>query len=299
MSFKLKPVDIVETISAADFKKNYLDPRKPLIIKGLTKDWPAREKWTTDYLKKLAGDLVVPLYDNSKADPSKPINAAAAEMKFGDYLDLIKREPTELRIFFFNLFKHRPELINDIKIPKDLMGGFIESMPAMFFGGSNSETFLHYDIDLPHLFHTHFGGRKHIILFDYKWKERLYCLPNATYALEDYKVDAPDFEKFPALNGVEGYELYLEHGDTLFMPTGMWHWMKYLDGSFSLSLRAWDGSLKRKMASVWSLFMHGAVDSAIKMVFKGSYGTYREKLAVKRANRALARDTRRKNVSAA
>lgn len=293
MSFILKPVDIVDTISAADFKKNYLDPRKPLIIKGLTKDWPAREKWTTDYLKEIAGELTVPLYDNSKADPSKPINAAAAEMKFGDYLDLIKREPTELRIFFFNLFKHRPELINDIKIPKDLMGGFIESMPAMFFGGSNSVTFLHYDIDLPHLFHTHFGGRKHIILFDNKWKKRLYCLPNATYALEDYKVDAPDFAKFPSLNGVEGYELFLEHGDTLFMPTGMWHWMKYLDGSFSLSLRAWDGSLKRKAASLWSLFMHGAVDSAIKMAFKGSYAAYREKLAVTRANRALEKDLRK------
>lgn len=289
MSFILKPVDTVEQISPEDFKKNYLDKRRPLIIKGLTKDWPAREKWTANYLKEIAGDLEVPLYDNSKADPSKPINAATKHMKFGDYLDLIKREPTELRIFFFNLFKKVPSLINDIKIPKDLMGGFIESMPAMFFGGSNSVTFLHYDIDLPHIFHTHFGGRKHIILFDNEWKERLYCLPNATYALEDYQVDNPDFEKFPALNGVEGYETFLEHGDTLFMPTGMWHWMKYLDGSFSLSLRAWDASIPRKIASVWSLFTHGAIDSAIKMMFKEKYANYREKLAVTRAEKALAK----------
>ena len=290
MSFILKPVDTVEEISQKDFKKNYLDKRRPLIIKGLTKDWPAREKWTTNYLKEIGGDLEVPLYDNSKADPSKPINAATKHMKFGDYLDLIKREPTELRIFFFNLFKKVPSLINDIKIPKDLMGGFIESMPAMFFGGSNSVTFLHYDIDLPHIFHTHFGGRKHIILFDNKWKERLYCLPNATYALEDYQVDNPDFEKFPALNGVEGYEVFLEHGDTLFMPTGMWHWMKYLDGSFSLSLRAWDASISRKIASVWSLFTHGAIDSAIKMMFREKYASYREKLAVTRAEKALAKN---------
>ena len=288
MSFILKTVDTVEHISPEDFKKNYLDKKRPLVIKGLTKDWPAREKWTTEYLKEIAGELEVPLYDNSKADPSKPINAAAKHMKFGEYLDLIKREPTELRIFFFNLFKKVPSLIDDIKIPKDLMGGFIESMPAMFFGGSNSFTFLHYDIDLPHIFHTHFGGRKHIILFDNEWKERLYCLPNATYALEDYEVDNPDFEKFPALKGVKGYETFLEHGDTLFMPTGMWHWMKYIDGSFSLSLRAWDASISRKIASVWSLFTHGAVDSAIKMMFKEKYANYREKLAVTRAEKALA-----------
>ena len=78
-------------------------------------------------------------------------------------------------------------------------------------------------------------------------------------------------------------------GDTLFMPTGMWHWMKYVDGSFSLSLRAWDQSISRKVASVWSLFRHGAVDSLIKMMFKEKYANYREKLAVKRAENAYAK----------
>jgi hypothetical protein len=293
MSFNLKSVDTVESISREDFKKNYLDKRKPLIIKGLTKDWPAREKWSTEYFKQIAGDIEVKLVDNSKADPKKIINASIASMKFGEYLDLIKREPTQLRIFFFNLFKHRPELIDDVKVPKELMGGFIESMPAMFFGGSKAITFLHYDIDLPHLFHTHFGGRKHIILFDNKWKKRLYCIPNTTYALEDYDVANPDFEKFPALKGVEGYEVFLEHGDTLFMPTGMWHWMRYIDGSFSLTLRAWDQSVSRKIASVWSLFMHGAVDSGIKVIFRKRYAIWREKRAYKIAEKELKKDLKK------
>ncbi|WP_369013526.1 cupin-like domain-containing protein [Flavobacterium anhuiense] len=293
MSFNLRSVDTVESISREDFKKNYLDKKKPLIIKGLTNDWPAKEKWSTEYFKEIAGDIEVKLVDNSKADPSKVINASIATMKFGEYLDLIKREPTQLRIFFFNLFKHRPELVNDVKVPKELMGGFIESMPAMFFGGSKAITFLHYDIDLPHLFHTHFGGRKHIILFDNKWKKRLYCLPNTTYALEDYDVANPDFEKFPALKGVEGYEVFLEHGDTLFMPTGMWHWMRYIDGSFSLTLRAWDQSVSRKIASVWSLFMHGAVDSGIKVIFRERYAAWREKLAYKIAEKELKKDLRK------
>ena len=288
MSFILRPIDTVDTISPVDFAENYLKPRRPLVIKGLTKDWPAREKWTPEYLKEVVGNKVVPLYDNSKADPSKPINSRATEMPFDEYIDLIRSKPTELRIFFFNIFKQAPELINDIVLPKDLMGGFIESMPAMFFGGSNSVTFLHYDIDLPHIFHTHFGGRKHVILFENKWKRRLYCLPNATYALEDYDVLNPDVKKFPALEGVEGTEAFLEHGDTLFMPTGYWHWMKYIDGSYSLSLRAWDASLSRKAASLYNLAIKGGVDSLLKMAFKDDYARYREKVAIKWANRALA-----------
>lgn len=288
MSFILRPVDTVEFISPSDFKKNYLDKRKPLIIKGLTKSWAAREKWTAEYLKSVVGKKVVPLYDNSKADPSKPINSSAAEMPFDDYIDLIKSTPTELRIFFFNIFKQAPQLLDDIILPKNLMGGFLESMPAMFFGGSNSVTFLHYDIDLPHIFHTHFGGRKHVILFENKWKRRLYCIPNATYALEEFDVANPDIKKFPALDGVEGYEVFMEHGDTLFMPTGYWHWMKYLDGSFSLSLRAWDASIRRKAASVYNLAVKGGLDSLLKMTFKVNYAKRRENIAIKRADKALA-----------
>jgi hypothetical protein len=288
MSFILHPVDTVDTIDPADFKNNYLDARRPLVIKGLTSNWPARDKWTPDYLKQVVGNKVVPLYDNSKADPSKPINAAAAQMPFDEYMDLIMSQPTELRIFFFNIFKQAPELLNDLILPKGLMGGFLESMPAMFFGGSNSVTFLHYDIDLPHIFHTHFGGRKHIILFENKWKRRLYCIPNATYALEDYDVANPDIKKFPALDGVVGTEVFLEHGDTLFMPTGYWHWMKYLDGGYSLSLRAWDASPVRKAASLYNLAVKGGLDSVLKMAFKANYATYREGLAIKRANKAWA-----------
>lgn len=288
MCFILEPIDTVENITVEDFTRNYLKPRRPLIIKGLTNNWAARQKWTPDYMKEVVGNKVVPLYDNAKADPSKPINAKAAEMPFDEYIDLIMSQPTELRIFFFNIFKHAPQLLNDIVLPKDLMGGFLESMPAMFFGGSNSVTFLHYDIDLPHIFHTHFVGRKHVILFENKWKRRLYCLPNTTYALEDYDVLNPDVAKFPALEGIRGTEAFLEHGDTLFMPTGYWHWMKYLSGSYSLSLRAWDASLSRKMASVYNLAVKGGLDSLLKMTLKGGYAQYREKLAIKWADKALA-----------
>ncbi|HEY0245608.1 MAG TPA: cupin-like domain-containing protein, partial [Mucilaginibacter sp.] len=147
-----------------------------------------------------------------------------------------------------------------------------------------------YDIDLAHIFHTHFNGRKHIILFDYKWKERLYQIPFATYALEDYDIENPDYSKFPALDGVEGQEIILEHGDTLFMPTGYWHWMKYLTGSFSISLRAWDKSWGIKAKSLYNLTVQRKFDDVMKKNFKGKYMQWKEGLAVKRADKALADD---------
>lgn len=291
MKFNLTPIDIVNDISKADFEKHYLNSRKPLIIKGMAKKWPAYEKWNLDYMKTVVGDKTVPLYDSSKADPSKPINASAAEMKFEDYIELIKTTPTDLRIFLFDPIKQAPKLLDDYRAPKDLMGGFLDSYPNMFFGGKGSVTFLHYDIDLAHIFHTHFNGRKHVILFENKWKERLYQIPYATYALEDYDVERPDFEKFPALKGVQGVEAFLEHGDTLFMPTGYWHWMKYLDGSFSISLRAWDKSWAVKAKSLYNLTLQRKFDDFMKANFREKYMNWKEELAIKRANKALARQS--------
>ncbi|MBC8985614.1 cupin-like domain-containing protein [Pedobacter sp. N36a] len=90
MKFKLTPIDLVQDIAKEDFEQNYLRARRPLILKNRSKNWPAHEKWNLDYMKTVVGDKTVPLYDSSKADPSKPINAPAAEMKFADYVDLIK-----------------------------------------------------------------------------------------------------------------------------------------------------------------------------------------------------------------
>ncbi|AMR30235.1 cupin [Mucilaginibacter sp. PAMC 26640] len=288
MSLTLGPIDRVEHISKADFINNYLKPRKPLVISKATETWPALQKWTFEYLKESVGDQIVPLYDSSKADPAKPINAAAAEMKFGDYIDLIQKQPTDLRIFLFDTIKHAPKLLDDYRSPTDLMGGFLDKYPNMFFGGKGSVTFLHYDIDLAHIFHTHFNGRKHVILFDNKWSERLYKIPFATYALEDYDIENPDFKRFPALEGIEGQEAVLEHGDTLFMPTGYWHWMKYLDGSFSISLRAWDSSWTIKAKSLYNLIIQRKFDDIMKKNFRTNYMEWKERLAVKRANKALA-----------
>ncbi|MPT30383.1 MAG: cupin-like domain-containing protein [Chryseobacterium sp.] len=289
MGITLKPIDIVDDITKEEFFEKYLKPRKPVVIKNMARKWPAYQKWTMEYIKEVVGDVTVPLYDSAKADPAAPINTPTTEMKFADYIDLIQREPTDLRIFFFDPIKHAPKILNDYISPKELMGGFLDKYPSMFFGGKGSVTFLHFDIDMAHIFHTHFNGRKHVLLFDYKWKERLYQLPYATYALEDFNIENPDFEKFPALDGIEGIECFLEHGDTLFMPTGWWHWMKYLDGSFSISLRAWDKSWAVKAHSLWNLTVQRGFDNFMKKNFKANYMNWKEKKAIERANYALKR----------
>jgi hypothetical protein len=43
---QLTAVDTVESVSAGDFKKNYYNIKKPVVIKNLVQQWPAYKKWT-------------------------------------------------------------------------------------------------------------------------------------------------------------------------------------------------------------------------------------------------------------
>ena len=63
--------------------------------------------------------------------------------------------------------------------------------------------------------------------------------------------------------------------------------MKYLEGSFSISLRAWDKSWAIKAKSLYNLTIQRKFDDLMKRNFKGKIHGLKEELAVKRANKAL------------
>ena len=65
---QLQAVDRVESISPGDFRKKYYDLKKPLIITGLSKQWPAYKKWNWDYFIDMVGEKEVGVYNNVKSD---------------------------------------------------------------------------------------------------------------------------------------------------------------------------------------------------------------------------------------
>ncbi|MDE3253078.1 MAG: cupin-like domain-containing protein, partial [Bacteroidota bacterium] len=154
----LQPVDAVDDISPDDFKNNYYQPMRPLVIRNLAKKWPAYEKWNWDYFKEKVGDQRVALYNNIKSDAYTPINTADDYKTFGEYVDMIRKGPAAWRIFLFNIFDHAPDLIKDFSWPEELMTGYVKKYPMLFTGGQTSITHMHFDIDVSHILHTQFCG---------------------------------------------------------------------------------------------------------------------------------------------
>ena len=71
-------------------------------------------------------------------------------------------------------------------------------------------------------------------------------------------------KQFPALKFAQGFDIILEHGDTLFMPGGYWHHMEYLDSGFAMSLRAVNNSISGKLKGAWNLFGMRSIDTLMK-----------------------------------
>jgi hypothetical protein len=269
----LKPVDKVAAIDPDAFRDKYYNAMKPLVMTELAKQWPAYTKWNWDYFKTVAGHTEVGVYNNVKSDAYTPVNKADDYMKFGEYLDMVKNGPVGLRIFLFNIFQHAPQLVSDFNWPEDLMKGFVKRYPMLFTGGEGSITHMHFDIDLSHILHTQFIGRKRVLLFPYEEQRKLYRKPYEVMSFANFAHYADpqksqlNTTQFPAIEKAQGYEIILEHGDTLFMPAGYWHHMEYLDSGFAMSLRALQSSVSGKLKGAWNLFAMRHIDTLMKKSF--------------------------------
>ncbi len=263
---QLKPVDKIENISAHDFKEQYYTIKKPLVITGLARQWPGFNKWNWDYFIEKVGDTRVGVYNNIKSDAYTPINTADEYMKFGEYLKRVKEGPLELRIFLFNIFQHAPELVKDFNWPDDLMNGFIKKYPMLFVGGAGSITHMHFDIDMSHILHTQFMGKKRVLLFPFEEQYKLYRKPWEVLSMANYTryYEKFDYQSFPATRLAKGYEVILEHGDTLYMPAGYWHHMEYIESGFAMSLRALQNDWSGKLNGAWKLFGMRGIDTLMK-----------------------------------
>lgn len=269
----LKPVDKLANISPEDFKANYYDAMKPVVITELSKEWSAYKKWSWNYFRSIVGNVEVGVYNNIKSDAYTPVNKADDYMKFGEYLDMVEKGPVGLRIFLFNIFQHAPELVNDFTWPEHLLKGFVKRYPMLFVGGQGSVTHMHFDIDLSHIIHTQFVGRKRVLLFPYTEQHKLYRKPYEVMSFANFENyfdpgrSKLDTNQFPAVEKAQGYEIILEHGDTLFMPAGYWHHMEYIDSGFAMSLRALQASVSGKLKGAWNLFGMRNIDTLMKKTF--------------------------------
>lgn len=284
MALALSEIERVKTISKKDFYNNYVKKQQPLVIEQLTHDWPAYEKWNLNYIKEVAGDKIVPLYDDRPVSHKDGFNEAHAKMNMAEYIDLLQSKPTNYRIFLYNLMKEVPALKNDFKWPTVGLR-LVKQLPMLFFGGENSKVFIHYDIDYSNILHFHFHGEKKCLLFEPNQTRYLYKVPHSLIAHEAIDFDNPDYEKWPALRKAKGLTTTLKHGEMLYMPEGYWHYMKYVTPGFSMSLRALPRSISNLSKAVYNIFIMRHFDNLMRKWRGQKWIDYKNQKAINNTNK--------------
>jgi ribosomal protein L16 Arg81 hydroxylase len=283
MDLSLK-IDTVESITKQMFLESYFYPQKPVIIKGLLKNTKADWKWSLYFMKQQLGSTLVDVFDN-KVKRNSAYTLGDIQLPFSRFIDIIeKNEQCDYRLFLFNGFKHAPHLRKDFPCPK-IFHGALDRVGLMFFGGKNTDVRMHYDIDMCNVLHTQFVGKKRVLLFSPEYSELMYRLPFSTFSIALF--DNPDFEKHPGLQHIKGYDITLEHGDTLFMPSGYWHYMTYLEGGFAVTYRKLAPTLRMKYQGIRNITIFLLVDKLMNAINESGWKSYRDKATILNANKAM------------
>ncbi len=286
MELNLQQIPRVANLSKEAFIRDYFKPQRPVVIERFIEDWPAFAKWNLDYIKSVAGDKEVPLYDDRPVAHDEGFNEPHAKMKMADYVDLLKKGPTKFRIFLWNVLKEVPVLQKDFSYP-DFGLRLMKGLPMLFFGGTNSHTFMHYDIDLANIFHFHFEGKKECILFSQQETKYLYKVPHSLIVREDIDFSNPDLEKWPALKQAKGFKTTLEHGNVVYIPEGYWHHMKYVTPGFSMSLRAIARKPKNFGKALYNIFYMRHFDNLMRKLKGQQWIDWKNNRAVEKTNSQL------------
>lgn len=271
-------------LTAEIFNKRYKHLKTPLIIKNYAIQFPAGKLWTFDYFKEKLGDKKVGIFDN-KIKRNTAYVVPDLHLPFSTFLDIIqKNEETSYRMFLFDMFKECPELKIDFPTP-EIMKGLLGNIGFCFFGGKNTSVRFHYDIDASNVLMTQVLGRKQVILIAPEYNELIYRVPYSSFSLID--LENPDYESFPGLAHVKGYNFILEPGDALFMPSRYWHFNTYLEGGMAISYRSISSSPEDIITGLLNTTVRIAFDKTMDRILHHRWFEMKKERAKKLAEERL------------
>jgi hypothetical protein len=202
---------------------DYVNRNTPVIMTGVSTQWPAFKEWSAERFKEVAGDSMVTVHFQEQGNfhlwygDAKPRDV---KMRFGDLIDLLLKEPPDLRYYMteHDLSIVSPRLVQDIDAKR-----YVDTQPFLFLG---RDTFmpLHYHGTTEAIL-CQIKGRKQVTLYAPDQWPYLYAHPWYTLRYYFSRVDPrkPDGRRFPKFARATPMTFTLEPGEILLIPVHWWH----------------------------------------------------------------------------
>ena len=219
-------VDKRERLTRDAFVEHHVRGCRPVAITGLALDWPARQRWSPQYLKQRCGRIDVEVQADRQYDPQHEQNELLhrRRVRLGDFVDhvLAKGPSNDHDLTANNQLLRRPEfapLLADIgSLPDYCDAAALQRSCSFWFDPAGTVTPLRHDTLM--LFHTQVAGRK-------RWRfVSPLQTPNPYNDHELYSpidIDRPDLNRYPDFAKVTVFDVVVNPGEMIFLPLGWWH----------------------------------------------------------------------------
>jgi hypothetical protein len=225
-------------LSREEFLTQYYAANRPVVLTDVADRWPARHRWTADYLVERIGDDLVEVMTTRERDPGyeQNLDAHRTQMAFRDYVAQVEASgPTnDFYLVANNHFLDQPTaapLLPDIVQDERLLDPRSARGHTFFwYGPAGTVTPLHHDTT--NVLLTQVRGSKQVRLVPALEGHRVY---NDVAVYSPVDPEAPDLDRFPRFAGATSMTVTLEAGEALFIPVGWWHHVRSLEVSISVS----------------------------------------------------------------
>lgn len=252
------PVDKCAGLSEADMTQRFVASR-PVVITDAQEGWPARSKWTFQWLAEHYGDEEMPISDLAPffrhCDRGK-IQTVKVSMR--EYMRYVLGEPngvralqrTDDRVFYGNgwcPFMQHEHLLEDVSdrlycvrdaIPRGNgpTKEFNNTLTKVFVGPAGTVSRLHHDTYATHVWLSQIRGRKQFICFPPDDAKYLHCHveDDCDGRTSSFDPSNPDYDAFPEARNARPFSVVVEEGETVVLPSRWWHWAKSLTPSVTL-----------------------------------------------------------------
>lgn len=227
---KVEVEELASNISKEEFMYSCYNTSRPKVFRGAAKDWDAIKNWNLDFFSEKYGNEEIILTDN--------IGLANQEFEILTLKDYIKqlKAGTLKYLKFSDLVKNDKNLKNDFDLA--WLRNFTIPYswgedPKMFMGAKSTLTPVHVGFSY-FLFIQVMGQKKWII---YPPEHRIYLdarTDRTFYFYSDANPNNLSDDNFPLLKYAERYEIILEPGDVLWIPSFAWHQVENLSDTIGI-----------------------------------------------------------------
>lgn len=238
----MNQVAVIHNISREDFYDNYVKTSQPVLLKGLTGEWPALSNWNADYFRQIEGELKLATKTGDVSEGKR------SSMLLSEYVDLLtayedqvkrgEQPPRPPYLHDVPIFHLLPSLVKDVSpFPCQLFPKWYQknwhNYVQFFMGGTGSLTPLHFDTLCTHNLFFQVTGSKRFLLISKEEKERCYI---EGWRWAKFNPNEKDYNKFPMAKDVVIKEVVIGPGDILFIPSGTLHQVHGLSYSISFNI---------------------------------------------------------------